>query len=501
VWLPILDISGELELLRLEEGQADLDGELAALHPEVAGEPESTGATGPTGAPISLFEPAPRAPAPLPAPAPEPVVETAAEPVTAQPAPEPAPAPRSAPPSTPRSNLRRPDIVAHRKAMRLRHRLLVAGLVVAVVAVLAAAAPLVFGGREPQRDVTLFVDGQQTTVSTRAATVAEVLASHGVVLHAGDRVTPSASASVSEDMPIRVHRAFPVTVDVDGTTRHARTARRDPAALQRDLHLASGLVLVDAPERLQRDSLVTFRTPHDVSVIADGATTPVAHSTALTVGELLASRQIALGPNDEVRPALDARLADGAVVTVYRLAENQVAREEPIAYPTENRDDPNLARGQERVLQEGRNGVARVVVQVLRRDGITYDENRVSSEVLTAPTPRVVARGTKTPAPPPSRSSTHGGVAASTGGAVIQSGSASWYGTGPGPGTCAHLSLPMGTRVRVVNTATGASAVCRVADRGPQAWTGHIIDLSPDVFAALAPRSQGIIRNVQLLPA
>lgn len=378
--------------------------------------------------------------------------------------------------------------------MRLRHRLLVAGLVVGLVAAVAAAAPLVFGGSQPQRDVTLFVDGQQTTVSTRAATVAEVLASQGIALHAGDRVVPAASASVSEDMPIRVHRAFPITVDIDGATRHARTARHDAAALKRDLHLANGLVLVDAPKRLQRDSLVTFRTPHDVSVIADGTTTPVAHSTALTVGELLAAKKIALGPSDEVRPGLDARLADGMAVTVYRLAEGQVARQEPIAYSTETRDDPNLPRGQERVLQEGRNGVARVVSQVLRRDGITYDENRVSSEVLTPPTPRIVARGTKAPAPPPSRSGGgHSGAVTSSGGGVIQSGSASWYGTGPGPGTCAHLTLPMGTRVRVVNVATGASAVCRVADRGPQSWTGHIIDLSPDVFRALAPLGTGII--------
>jgi rare lipoprotein A (peptidoglycan hydrolase) len=45
----------------------------------------------------------------------------------------------------------------------------------------------------------------------------------------------------------------------------------------------------------------------------------------------------------------------------------------------------------------------------------------------------------------------------------------------------------------VTNLATGASAVCRVADRGPESWTGHIIDLSPDVFGAIASRSTGVI--------
>jgi rare lipoprotein A (peptidoglycan hydrolase) len=32
-----------------------------------------------------------------------------------------------------------------------------------------------------------------------------------------------------------------------------------------------------------------------------------------------------------------------------------------------------------------------------------------------------------------------------------------------------------------------------VQDRGPESWTGHIIDLSPDVFRRLAPLSQGVV--------
>jgi hypothetical protein len=32
----------------------------------------------------------------------------------------------------------------------------------------------------------------------------------------------------------------------------------------------------------------------------------------------------------------------------------------------------------------------------------------------------------------------------------------------------------------------------------PEAWTGHIIDLAPDVFRRLAPLSQGVVRvNLQ----
>jgi rare lipoprotein A len=67
---------------------------------------------------------------------------------------------------------------------------------------------------------------------------------------------------------------------------------------------------------------------------------------------------------------------------------------------------------------------------------------------------------------------------------------ASWYGGGerlsahtasgerfrPGGLTVAHRSYPLGTRLRV--SYHGRSAVCRVNDRGPAAWTGRSIDLA-----------------------
>jgi rare lipoprotein A len=50
--------------------------------------------------------------------------------------------------------------------------------------------------------------------------------------------------------------------------------------------------------------------------------------------------------------------------------------------------------------------------------------------------------------------------------------------------TCAHRSLPFGTRVEVTALRTRASAVCRVNDRGPYA-KGRIIDLSRGMGRAL----------------
>jgi rare lipoprotein A len=100
--------------------------------------------------------------------------------------------------------------------------------------------------------------------------------------------------------------------------------------------------------------------------------------------------------------------------------------------------------------------------------------------IVHAKTTPTTARPTPTtaaPAPPSSGQS--------------ESGKASWYDQAP-DGTCAHKTLPMGTIVKVTNTANGKSTTCRVADRGPY-HDGWIIDLAKSTFAQIAPTSAGVI--------
>ena len=87
-----------------------------------------------------------------------------------------------------------------------------------------------------------------------------------------------------------------------------------------------------------------------------------------------------------------------------------------------------------------------------------------------------------------------------------QVGTASWYGqnfhgkeTASGElydmydMTAAHLTLPMGSYVRVTNLHNGRSVVVRINDRGPIV-PGRIIDVSYGAAQALQFRAQGLQR-------
>src|SRR6266513_2981172 len=85
-----------------------------------------------------------------------------------------------------------------------------------------------------------------------------------------------------------------------------------------------------------------------------------------------------------------------------------------------------------------------------------------------------------------------------------QIGTASWYGqifdgkpTASGEPydmydmTAAHLTLPMGSYVRVTNLRNGRAVVVRVNDRGPIV-PGRIIDVSYNTARVLAFKAQGL---------
>ncbi len=87
-----------------------------------------------------------------------------------------------------------------------------------------------------------------------------------------------------------------------------------------------------------------------------------------------------------------------------------------------------------------------------------------------------------------------------------QVGTASWYGkdfdgktTASGEPynmydlTAAHLTLPLGTQVRVTNLRNGKSVVVRINDRGPVV-PGRIIDLSYSAARVLDVKARGLQR-------
>jgi rare lipoprotein A len=60
--------------------------------------------------------------------------------------------------------------------------------------------------------------------------------------------------------------------------------------------------------------------------------------------------------------------------------------------------------------------------------------------------------------------------------------------------TAAHRTLPLNSRARVVNLATGQSVEVLITDRGPRAWTRRDIDLSEAAAREIGMLRSGVAR-------
>jgi len=203
--------------------------------------------------------------------------------------------------------------------------------------------------------------------------------------------------------------------------------------------------------------------------VKDGQKTNRYRTFAPTVGQFLVEKEIELGEQDKIQPASETAISNNLQIKITRVKETELSIEKIIPKETVFREDSNLEKGKEKVLEEGRDGKIRQVFLVRREDGVEVSRKLIRQETTVEMQKRVILKGTKLP--------------------LIAIGSATWY-FAP-PLTAAHKSLPKGTIVQVTNLSNNKSVQVKIADWGP---VGAEIDLSQDAFEKLAPLESGKIR-------
>lgn len=185
-------------------------------------------------------------------------------------------------------------------------------------------------------------DGTQTRVSfqTTARSLGEALAMAGYGLYEADQITPPPGTAISDGMEVTIERAAPVSVYADG--RLFVTRSRQP-----------------------------------------------------TVAGLLADLGLALTGQDYVLPAPDQPLRAGDRVQLVRVTGEQIVEESPVPFTTSYVPDPDLELDQQRILQEGQEGVLHREIAVRLEDGLEVSRVVQAEWVAEQPQPRVVAYGTR----------------------------------------------------------------------------------------------------------
>lgn len=272
----------------------------------------------------------------------------------------------------------------------------------AVIAINLAVAMVLIGGTTAfatmNKVVAINIDGQTTHIRTYAPTVGAILEAQGIRLQGGDKVSHQMSDFIGGGQTIKISYAKPVVLAVDGEITREVVYDRTVGDLLERLGVATSedtFISHDLSRRISRVGENIFvSNPKSITVTIDGTTQKLT-TAAPTALYLFRELGVAFDANDEANPGMIKPLAENQRVTLIRIDEVERTEEVDTDFDITYQDDPDLYKGETKVIKPGIKGKAKERVRVVLANGEVRDRVVLSSEPLKKPTAQLEARGTK----------------------------------------------------------------------------------------------------------
>ncbi|OFP33512.1 resuscitation-promoting factor [Corynebacterium sp. HMSC071B10] len=246
-----------------------------------------------------------------------------------------------------------------------------------------------------QKEITVDVNGEATTVSTFSGDVDKALQAAGVEVTDADLVYPAPGQKLANGDTLTVRTAKPVAVVVDGVAQELTST----AATVGDLLDEAGMA-ANAATDVDRDQPVTEGLNVDVTTpkivaINDGGAVTYTSAAAKTVGDLLTERGITFDSNDRLNVPLDAPVTPNMQINLDRVEIVKDREIVDVKAPAKYIDDPEMEEGTEEIREEGVLGEKQVIRHTVLVNGQPEDTFVASAHETREAKPAVIIRGTK----------------------------------------------------------------------------------------------------------
>lgn len=252
------------------------------------------------------------------------------------------------------------------------------------------------------KTIEAHIDGQTVSVTTIYGTVGQALAHSKFESYPEDIVNPSRDTLVTKGLKVEVTRSVPVHLLVDEQTFMTRTPAKTVGEALVDLSDRYGLQIksVDEVNVLRTEEVtsqmeIKVRRAIPILVHVDGKEIDT-YIAPRTVADALAKLGIVLGVKDKVSQPLEHMLEPNEKVKVVRVAErlDVIKSEIPFQKVTQAADYP--VGLPDKFVSRGSNGLQEQMIRLTLEDGKEVDREILTQRVLTAPTNQVVSRGAQT---------------------------------------------------------------------------------------------------------
>lgn len=236
-------------------------------------------------------------------------------------------------------------------ALRWKHENLRQIILVAIfsIALLVMISLIVYsqGGKE----ISLVVDGKVQTLETRKSMLNEVLDEHAITVSTHDEISMPLNGAIEDGDQVTIKRAVAVNVTADGKTEQIYTTKD-------------------------------------------------------TVQEALESQGVKVSEDDKVYPSVDTAVKADLNIKIVRVTKQTAKQEVAIPYKVIKTADPSLYKGDNRVIQNGQEGVMVQTIEKVFQDGELVSKKMTGKAVSKNRVDKVIAVGSKkkpepTPDPEP----------------------------------------------------------------------------------------------------
>lgn len=280
---------------------------------------------------------------------------------------------------------------------------------ISVLLLLSVIAIMLLTGGKPAlkpagvNTVIITDDGKErTAIPTREKTVGKLLERLGIKLNEGDVVEPSPETEItSDEFRVNIYRALPVTI-VDGSRKlFTFSAAATPRSIVKqagiEVYPEDELLMVPTENFLIEGSIgprlvIERATPVHVNLYG---TQVEMRTRAKTVADLLKERNIKMGPDDSIQPALETSLTPHIEIFLLRRGTEIVTVEEEIPMPVEKVFDNNLSVGTRAVRQQGSPGKRVVTYQIQLENGQEVSRTEIQNVEVVPPVKHIEAVGTR----------------------------------------------------------------------------------------------------------
>ncbi len=277
----------------------------------------------------------------------------------------------------------------------LRSKQTVLGVITLVLFVSVIAFVFYQGTKSP---VVVNANGETLLeVSTHSKTIGELFEKHDYVVSEYDKVLPSLDTEIVDGMTIEWEQAKEVIVSVDGSQSSLWTTEKLVKNILEEANIEvaeNDLVSIGLDTEVGADNKIDIQKAFQVTLV-DGLEERQVWSTSTTVANFLKQQEISLGEFDRIDKELEYVITPDEKIAVVRVEKVTDVVEESIAFATEKKNDSSILKGKEKVVTAGQNGTVERTYEVLKENGQVISKTLQGENILSNPTTKVVAVGTK----------------------------------------------------------------------------------------------------------